>query len=508
MDSTDLSNLVGRLERKADRAPGAYVAMVAMVAALGYACVAVLTLVILIALYLTIASLLSQGRPYFTALIALVGGGALLVSVVRALLVRVDTPAGRVIFHEDAPTLFAAIQEVAQKMALTPVPKGRPNIVAFDSVRLNREFSVAITQVPRWGVFGGYRNHLQIGIPLLAALNLAEFKAVLAHEIGHLGREYNWFSAWIYRQRVTWQHLGHKFEEPTTLIERMLAAFYSWYVPYFRAYTLVLARDHEYGADRAAGRATHIRVLARALTKVELVGRFLSEVFWKRLFDQVEKAPEPRYLPYAMLPRALDVAQKQWLRNDWLQQLLHTFATDSDTHPSLSERLNALDAPAELPSHSPGASALALLGTSQAEILKWCDSEWEQENRDVWRKKHEAIREARWKLSQYQNMPAHELQAEGIWEKAVLLLDLGQDHDAIETLRELATRGDAPAKAHLELGKLLLAYGDEQGLKNLSRAGQQDPELLEVAGQIGYDYLMDRGRRGEAQRFWEKLSAA
>jgi hypothetical protein len=102
-------------------------------------------------------------------------------------------------------------------------------------------------------------------------------------------------------------------------------------------------------------------------------------------------------------------------------------------------------------------------------------------------------------------MPAGELQAEALWEKSVLLLELGQDHEVIETLRQLVAHDDAPAKAHLQLGKMLLEYGNEQGLKNLAAAGQQDSNLLEIAGQIGYGYLMDRGRRGEAQRFWERL---
>jgi hypothetical protein len=509
MDSTDLSNLVGRLERQSDHAPRIYAAKVAVVAALGYVCVALVAIVILVSACFAIASLLSQGRPYIFSLVGLIGGGALLVAVVRALLVRVEEPVGREISREEAPALFAALDEVIQKMAVAALKKvkSRTRGVSFDTVRLTREFSASICQIPRWGVFGNYRNHLQIGVPAMAALNIAEFKAVLAHEIGHLGREHDRFSACIYRQRTTWQLLQRKFEAPATLVDHALAAFYRWYAPYFHAYTFVLARNHEYAADRAAAQATHARVLARALTKLELVSRFLSEVFWKRLFDQVEKVPEPRYLPYAMMPRAFDVAQKEWLRKDWLQDSLRTFATDGDTHPSLADRLAALDVPPELPSHSPDASALALLGTNQVAVLKWCDTQWEQENVAAWRKRHDAIREARWKLAQYENTPAAELQAEGIWEKSILLLDLGQDHDAIEVLQELVARGDALPKAHLQLGRLLLEYGDEHGLQNLTLAGQQDPELLEAAGQAGYGYLMDRGRRGEAQRFWQRLQA-
>ena len=153
-------------------------------------------------------------------------------------------------------------------------------------------------------MFGGYTNHLQLGIPLLAVLDASELKTVLAHEIGHLGGQHGRFSAWIYRQRRTWQALERKFDEPATVFDQILGVFYRWYAPYFSAYSFVLARAQEYQADQAAALATNARVLARALVKLDLVNRFLTEVFWPRFFAQVERAPEPQYLPFSMLPRA------------------------------------------------------------------------------------------------------------------------------------------------------------------------------------------------------------
>ncbi|HEY4368266.1 MAG TPA: M48 family metalloprotease [Steroidobacteraceae bacterium] len=505
MDNTDLANLVGRLERQSDAAPHIYVARVATVAALGYAGIVLAAVLILVSGYFVVESLLARGRPAAFALLALIACVAVLIAMIRALQTRIDAPAGRELAREEAPALFAAIDEIVQRMAAVNSLGKKPAV--FAAIRLDREFEVAIHQIARRGVFGKYDNHLQIGVPLLAALSSAEFKTVLAHEIGHLGSERDRFTAWIYRQRTTWRLLQGKFAAPATVMDRILGGFYRWYIPYFFAYSLVLARNHEYDADRAAAQATNVRVLAQALTKVELAARFLAEVFWKRLFDQVEKSPEPRYLPYAVLPRAFDAAHKEWLRKDWLHDSLRSFASDMDTHPGLGERLAALNVQPELPSHSADASALMLFGTDPAPILKWCDQEWQQENVAAWRKKHDAIKEARWKLAQYANTPATELKAEGIWEKSTLLLDLGEDEEAIATLQELVAREDALPKAHLQLGRLLLAYGDERGLQSLTLAGQQDPELLEAAGQAGYGYLMDRGRKGEARRFWERLQA-
>lgn len=505
MDTSEFSVLIGRLERESDDNPRAYAFKVGAVAALGYAAIALVLLAILAACWFLAVPLLTGDRPRISATLWLLGGVISLIGIVRALWVRIEPPAGRALLREDAPALFAAIDEIVQKMAIRR--KGKTQVVRVDSVTLNREFNASICQIPRWGVFGNFSNHLQLGVPLLAALSIAEFKTVLAHEIGHFGGAHGKFSAWIYRQRVTWDELRRKLEQPDGLFEQALAWFYTWYTPYFDAYTFVLARNHEYAADRAAARATHAKVLARALIKVDLLGRFLAEVFWKRLFDQVEKYPEPRYLPYSVLPRAFAVAQKEWSRQDWLDQSLRTYASLDDTHPGLGERLAALDVTPELPTQVPEKSALVLLGENLALLLQWCDQEWSAEYLPAWKQRHEALREMRWKIAQYENTPADHLKIEDLWEKSTLLLNVGQELDAIQTLQLLVGRGEKFGKAHLLLGRLLLDQGNEHGLQNLTHAAIQDPALVEEAGQVGYGYLIERGRKQEAQRFWERLSA-
>ncbi|HEY5809423.1 MAG TPA: M48 family metalloprotease [Povalibacter sp.] len=506
MDNTDFAVLVGRLERESDRRPKAYVLKVALVAALGYVPVALAALVTLTALFFAVQSLLEIGRPGMLSLLSAVAGVALLVTIVRALWIRIEPPAGRDLLQEEAPALFAAIDELLQKMATTR--KGKTRVVSVDWVTLDREFAVGIRQVPDRGVFGGYSNHLRVGVPFLMALSIAEFKTMLAHEIGHLGGIHNRFISWIYRQRVVWAELEQKFASPEGLVERALALFYARYSQYFCAYTFVLARNHEYAADRAAARATNARVLGRALIRCDLIGRFLADVFWKRLFDQVEKVPEPQYLPYSVMPRAITMAQKEWQRQDWLQASLRAYGGDTNTHPGLGERLTALDVPAELPTQVSDKSALVLLGDHATAIVKGCDDEWSAEYVPAWRKRHDAIREARWKISQYENTPASELKPEDLWEKASLLLDMAREHDAMETLQVLVMRDEKSARAQFLLGRLLLESGDEHGLKHLTLAAHHDTDLLEAAGELGYDYLMQRGRRGEAQRFLDRVRAA
>ena len=381
MDRSDFSFLIARLERQAASNPGAYALKVAALAALGYLTLIVIGAAIVACVWLAWHQLAEGGA--FSIKLGIVGvfGLVTLFALVRALWVNLGEPESLRITREQAPRLFETLDGLRQRMGG----------IRLHSVSVSNEFNACIMQVPRWGVFGNYRNHLEIGLPLAAAMSVEELRAVLAHEMGHLSGSHGKFSAWIYRQRVTWQALATKFEEPSNLFEQLLCAFYVWYAPYFHAYTFVLARSQEYEADRAAAEATSPAAVGASLMKSELIGRFLGEVFWKRLYDQVAKAPEPSYMPYATLPRAIRIAEKEWARKDWLQEGLRDVSDDADTHPSLSERLGALAVEPAVPTHRPEHSALRLFEPVMQGLVKHFDERWRSQNAPEWRTRHAAL---------------------------------------------------------------------------------------------------------------------
>ncbi|MGH8188778.1 MAG: M48 family metalloprotease [Steroidobacteraceae bacterium] len=496
MDTSDFSGLIGRLEREADTRPQLYVAKVVIAAALGYALPALAAVVILVVCYFTIYAAAFGDGPSMLLILTGVAAVALLAVTVRALIVPIAAAEGVQISRDDAPQLFALIDDIGAKIGGAPLA----------SVTINGEFVASIQQIPRWGVFGGYRHHLQLGVPLLIALSIDELTAVLAHEIGHFGGRDRPFSGWIYRQRPVWQALGQKFAEPQNTVERMLGGIYGWYAPWFCAYSFALARDHEYGADHVSAAITSTDTLGRALIKIELAGRFLAEVFWARFLSRVEESPEPPYRPYSLLPRAFKVAEKENARSRWLAEALRRYTTDGDTHPSLAERLATLEVAAELPPPSNESIALLLFGGLASRLIHYCDEVWRGENLANWRKRHDAIKEARWKIAQYEQYDNSVLRAEDLWAKANMQLTLNQEADAIETLQHIVGREAAHADAHMLLARLLLSGNDERGLPHLLLAAEQKPELANAAGSIGYSYLVERGRKGEAMRFWQRIS--
>ena len=79
-------------------------------------------------------------------------------------------------------------------------------------VLLTHDFNAAIAQVPRLGLFGFHKNYLILGLPLMMALSLDQFRAVLAHEFGHLSGAHGRFGSWIYRIRRSWYQLMANLE--------------------------------------------------------------------------------------------------------------------------------------------------------------------------------------------------------------------------------------------------------------------------------------------------------
>jgi hypothetical protein len=497
MDSSELSTLIGRLEREADAHPQLYRGKVAVAAALGYLAPALVALEILFCFYAIVHALVTGGTPPILSAIGVLAGCGAALFTFRALRVRVPEPEGLPLTAEEAPDLFHLVEAIARKI----VP------ASFATVKINGEFKLGLRQIPRWGIFGGYANHLHVGAPLLLALSADEFCALLAHEIAHLGGKQRQFQAWIYRQREIWNLLPAKFATPANAFERVLAVYYNWYAPWFYAYSFALARNHEYESDHVAAFVTSAPTLARALIQVELSSRFLADVYWARFLARVEEAPEPPYKPYSLLPRAFKIAEKEPQRQQWLAEGIRRYAAENDTHPSLAERLAALDVAPQVPPAATTSAALMTLGPAAQRAIDYCDGVWRTQNLANWRKRHNQIKEARWKLAEYAQHDNSALSPQDLWAKISLLLSVHREEEAVDSLRQLVARQGSFPDAQLLLAQLLLKDGEEQGLQHLVKAAQQRADLADTAASIGYDWLVSRSRKSEAIRFAQRIQA-
>ena len=94
----------------------------------------------------------------------------------RTFFTRLEPPRGRELKPAEAERLFRILERIRRKLQAPPI----------DKVLVDDQYNAAICQVPRFGLFGGHRNYLIIGLPYLLATPEDEMIATLAHEYGHL----------------------------------------------------------------------------------------------------------------------------------------------------------------------------------------------------------------------------------------------------------------------------------------------------------------------------------
>jgi Zn-dependent protease with chaperone function len=497
MDNAEFRALVARLERRAAERPGAYRLEVGGLAALGYLYV-FLVLALLVAMLIGLVALAAQVR----------GGGGLvgklslpiafvLYAIVRALWVRIPPPDGLVLKRSEARKLFEAIDAVTAALA---APR-------FDHVLLTEDFNASVVQVPRLGIFGWQRNYLILGLPLMQALTPDQFRAVLAHEMGHLSGNHSRFRGWIYRVRQTWgTMLGRLEAQGSALGQLLFTRFLRWYAPFFNAYSFVLARSNEYEADRCSAEIAGAENAGAALLRLQVGHRFLSESYWPSVYRDVANSAEPPAEVYRGLAAALRDQLPARDIGAWTDEALRRPTDYADTHPSLADRLTALGVSSEAARQLAGSAgdvsaAVFYLGARGPSLTRTLEQSWRNGMAAQWVARHHAVQEARGRLAELDSKAGTgALTAEEQWERVGLTAEF--DHHAAVPLAEELLHLDADhAGARMFVGRILLEQGDERGVRHLEVAMQATPHAVLPACDSLFEFFWTRGRRSDAERF-------
>jgi Zn-dependent protease with chaperone function len=299
--------------------------------------------------------------------------------VLRAHWFRLPEPEGVAVARDEAPALWELVDEMRTRLDAPWIHR----------LLLDDELNAGVVQVPRFGVMGPGRNFLLVGLPLLQAISAEQFKAVLAHDLGHLSGNHSRFAGWIYRLRRTYANVLEGRSRGIWLFRR----FFEWYSPYFAAYSFVLARQDEYVADRAAAEATSPAAAAGALVRIDLTARRLDSRYRPDLRRSAEREPEPPRNAFTSLGRQLPLPADA-AGEEALQAMLAEQTGTADTHPSLADRLEglgvsgqeAIAASAERPERS---AANAFLGANEHGLLARFDERYHRDVDAAWRQAHE-----------------------------------------------------------------------------------------------------------------------
>ncbi|HYE32081.1 MAG TPA: M48 family metalloprotease [Methylomirabilota bacterium] len=406
---------------------------------------------------------------------------------------------GRRITQAEAPALFAVLEDLRVKLK-TP---------RIHEVVVTNEFNAAIQQNPRLGIFGWNRNYLIIGLPLACGLTEEQFKAVLAHECGHVSGNHGGFGSWIYRLRKTWYQLLVASENGGGW-SRLIQSFLTRYAPHFNAYSFVLARANEYEADRAAADAVGRDAAASALVSVQLQARRLAEKYWPNVWSRTMTDVHPPQLAFTATADALRGPVTELVENGWLREALAERTGSVDTHPCLKDRLRGLGVPdAESLSELQGplqqsAAATLFPPESLQSLLKELDEQWAKATAEPWSHQHKELQAKRAELARLEEKLAAttEPSPEELWTIAGLTLDLKTDADALLWLESLHQLNPQHQGALFQIGRIRLQQNDPAGIPLLEQVITLNPFATPSAGNLLLSYYRRTNQRDLAE-VWE-----
>lgn len=506
MTKERFETLVQHLEEYAQRNPAGYRLRVGLLAALGYGYVfLILSLACLLIGGTVFAMQYGTGRGRLLRL-----GWTLLVLVYligRALWVRIPAPEGMALRREEAPQLFSLVDELTARLRAP-----RPH-----HILLTQEFNAAIVQRPRLGLLGWQENYLIVGLPLMQALSTEQFRAVLAHEMGHLSGNHGRFASWIYRIRRTWAQLLERMQADKHWSSFLFEPFFRWYAPFFTAYSFVLARAHEYEADRTSAEIAGTEAAATALIATHIKGDFLSHAFWPGVFGQAAHQPEPP-AAFAALSRAFQREVPPEIGHRCLSQALAEKTGSGDTHPALADRLAALGYSAisdpvsdtlspklGLPAFTTQSAAEQLLGDAQEELTARIDQRWQEQTAPGWRERHTRVQESQKRLAALEEKAGSApLTEEEAWARARWTHEFHGTDAAFPRFQEVLAQNPDHGPANYALGQILLERNDDAGITHIEKAMQRDPEAVLPGCHTLYSFLRQQGRQEEAERYRER----
>lgn len=248
------------------------------------------------------------------------------------------------------PGLFHELTDVAAKVG-EPMPH---------EVYLVPDVNAGVRQ--RGGLMGfGGRRVMVLGLPLLQVLTISEMRAVLAHEFGHYHGGDTRLAPWIYKTReAIGRTIGHLARQSS-----LLHLPFVLYGRLFLRVTQAVSRSQEYAADALAARTMGARPLVTGLRKT--FGAALAfDRYWR---TEVVPLLGLGFLPPVASGFSLFLHQPEVesaIAKATQDELTAPSVDPYDSHPSLPDRIKALESMPAGPDPASEPPALSLLTDAAA----------------------------------------------------------------------------------------------------------------------------------------------
>ena len=489
-----LAIFLEKIEKLFNKQTDSYKFRVAILAILGYGYIILsfcLILVILWSLRQVIISTSSASMAsninWLTFLVSL--------STLRLFIINIPKPKGIELQRQQVPNLFNLIDQLTTTL----------NLPHFQHIILDDQVNAGVLQRPKFGFFGPSENYLVLGLPLMQALSLEQFKAVVAHELAHLSGNHSRFSSWIYRLRKIWSTLAQKYKQSSQGYFSPYTWFFNWYNPFFQSYSFALARENEYYADSCAASWVGGKHKAEALIRLSVTSYYLQQFFWPKIHREAVNQHTP---PEGTISSLLKGLLGEEIRKNATLAINLDLAEqtgDRDTHPCLKERLDNLDYQIDwqnLPRLQQESAANYLFGESLSEFAKSLDKFWCQEVAEKWQQIYIKAQQQKDNFD-YLSEKAKErdLTGEESYKLAYLTEIFQTQEEAILLYQKIHNQDKLHPAANFQLGRIYLNNQDKQGIGYLEKAMELDPAFVQTSCHLLSRYYQIIEKKELAQKF-------
>jgi Zn-dependent protease with chaperone function len=234
----------------------------------------------------------------------------------------------------DCPRLYQAVEEVARRVDTEPV----------DEIYLSpgAEFSVYQEGRGPFGVFGGRKHVLTLGLCVMNFLSVSEFKAILAHEYAHFSHADTFWNRFLFQVTLSLRTALREMARTGGWVT-WVNPFYWFFWLYSKSYSLLSAgfsRSREFLADRMACALYGAEVFARGLMKVCTDGTHFEMTVYTNIARLLKhkKAYVNMYLAFRQFrDQGMTEEERRGLHRKLLDDKPSLFAS----HPTIQERLTA-----------------------------------------------------------------------------------------------------------------------------------------------------------------------
>jgi Zn-dependent protease with chaperone function len=236
--------------------------------------------------------------------------------------------------RQDCPKLYAALAEVARRVDTDPV----------DEVWVAPGADFGVHQEGRgpFGVFGGRKRVLTLGLCVLHYLTVSELKAILAHEYAHFSYADTYWNRFLFQVTLSLRTAMREMARTGGWFT-YANPFYWFFWLYSKSYSLLSAgfsRSREFLADRMACTLYGADVFARALRKVCTDGTHFELTVYENIVRLLrhKKAYVNMYLAFRKhRDEGLTEEDRRKLHRKLLDDRPSVFAS----HPTFTERMEA-----------------------------------------------------------------------------------------------------------------------------------------------------------------------